>query len=265
MTKAKVYKGTGQEECERVWAWKLTLPNELPFWELESRWTPEPSKSNCKGQNILHWGVLHIIGNLLNCRCLKWVHMTHLDICNINYGKKKGRKSKLAIWLPTTKSRELTRLPCVQVTCKTPLESSRQELQLYVKPHPDQRSEHEVIALQSCRSSNPSSFKTPLRKSRDKNPFGCRPRGEVQIILYGGRWWLPSNSNCGESCESEVACGLSWHQRCSNIVLTNLWLVGCRFMWVNKLFATLPNSIPELQHAPLPLQVLRTRERALSS
>jgi hypothetical protein len=25
----------------------------------------------------------------------------------------------------------------------------------------------------------------------DKKPFECRCRGEVQRILYGGRWWLP--------------------------------------------------------------------------
>jgi len=30
-----------------------TLPNEFPFWELESQWTPESSNSDCKGQNAL--------------------------------------------------------------------------------------------------------------------------------------------------------------------------------------------------------------------
>ncbi len=118
-TKAKVCKGVGQEVCEKVWEWRLTLPSELPFWELESRWTLEPSKSNCKGQNTSHWGVLYIIENILKCRCLELAHMTHLDICNTSYGKKKGRESKLAIWLPTTKSQESTQLPCVQVVCDT--------------------------------------------------------------------------------------------------------------------------------------------------
>jgi hypothetical protein len=36
----------------RVWEsvreWTPTFPNELPLWELESRWTPKSSKSNCK-------------------------------------------------------------------------------------------------------------------------------------------------------------------------------------------------------------------------
>jgi hypothetical protein len=92
-TKAKACKGAGQEECERMWGWKLTFPTELPFWELEFRWVPKPLESNCRGQNTLHWGVFYIIGKLWRCRCFKWVWMTHLNICNTGYGQKKGRKS----------------------------------------------------------------------------------------------------------------------------------------------------------------------------
>jgi hypothetical protein len=29
----------------------------------------------------------------LKVRCQKWPYMSHLDICNISYGKKKGRES----------------------------------------------------------------------------------------------------------------------------------------------------------------------------
>jgi hypothetical protein len=50
-TKTKVCKGAGQEECERMWEWKLTLPSELPFWEFESWWTRELSKNDYKSQN----------------------------------------------------------------------------------------------------------------------------------------------------------------------------------------------------------------------
>jgi len=80
---------------------------------------------------------------------------------------------------------------------------------LLMRATTDQRFEHEVIALQSCESSNPSSFETPLWESRDKKPFGCEPCGEVQSISYGGRWWLPPSSNRDESCESEIAHDLS--------------------------------------------------------
>jgi hypothetical protein len=80
-------------ECGRVWELTLTLPNELPFWELESWWTLESSESDYRGQNPSHWRIFYIIEKLLNRRCLKWDCMTHLDIWNISYGQKKGRES----------------------------------------------------------------------------------------------------------------------------------------------------------------------------
>jgi len=46
-------------------------------------------------------------------------------------------------------------------------------------------------------------FGTPTWESREKEPFGCSPRGALQRILYGGRWWLPSSLGCGESCVSK--------------------------------------------------------------
>jgi hypothetical protein len=92
--------------------WTLTLPSELPFWELESQWTPESSEGNYKGWNPLDWRVLYIIEKLLKRRCLKWAHMTHLDIWNTSYGR---QGVKLTVWLPTTKSQESTQFPYVQV------------------------------------------------------------------------------------------------------------------------------------------------------
>jgi len=55
----------------------------------ESFGTPEISKFDYRGQNISLWGVLHVIGKLLKCRCRKWLRMSHLDICSTSYGKKK--------------------------------------------------------------------------------------------------------------------------------------------------------------------------------
>jgi hypothetical protein len=75
--------------------WTLTLPNELSLCELESPWTPKFLKSNYKGQNPLDWRVLYSIENLLECRCLKWAHMSHLDISNTSYGQKKSQESNL--------------------------------------------------------------------------------------------------------------------------------------------------------------------------
>jgi hypothetical protein len=90
-TKAIAYKSAGQEWSlgvtfmfpkmwESVKEWTPTFPSELPLWEQESWWTPECSKSDCRGQNPLDWRVIYIIGKLLKLRCLKWARMTHLGI-----------------------------------------------------------------------------------------------------------------------------------------------------------------------------------------
>jgi hypothetical protein len=59
----------------------------------ESSGTPKISELNFRGQNTSPWGVFHIIGKLLKCRCRKWPRMSHLDICSTSYGQKKGRES----------------------------------------------------------------------------------------------------------------------------------------------------------------------------
>jgi hypothetical protein len=56
---------------ESVREWTPTLPSELPLWELEFRWTSEPSESNYRGQNSLDWKVRYIIKKLLEHKCLK--------------------------------------------------------------------------------------------------------------------------------------------------------------------------------------------------
>jgi hypothetical protein len=69
------------------------------------------------------------------------------------------------------------------------------------------------MSVQSLESLNRDSFRTPLWESREKEPFGCKCDGELQRILYGGRWWLPLSPSRGESSESKVARGLSQHQK----------------------------------------------------
>ncbi len=51
----------------------LTLPSELPCWELESLWILECSESDYKGQNPIVWEVFYTIRKLLKHRCLKWL------------------------------------------------------------------------------------------------------------------------------------------------------------------------------------------------
>jgi hypothetical protein len=59
----------------------------------ESSRTPKNSECNFRGQNTSHRGVLYTVEKVLKCRCPKWLCMSHLDIDNMTYGWKKGRKS----------------------------------------------------------------------------------------------------------------------------------------------------------------------------
>jgi hypothetical protein len=97
----------------------------------------------------------------------------------------------------------------VQVECDTPLKSSQGELQVCFRPRPNRRSEREVMNAQNPNSPNRDNFRTPLWKSWEKVPFGCKCDGVMQRILYGERWWLPSSPGHGESSESRVAYGFS--------------------------------------------------------
>jgi len=74
------------EECED----DTHIPK-MGTWE--SSETPKTSEFNCRGQNTLPWGFLHVVEKLLKFRCQKWPRMSHLDIYSTSYGKKKGRKS----------------------------------------------------------------------------------------------------------------------------------------------------------------------------
>jgi hypothetical protein len=135
--------------------------------------------------------------------------MSHLDIFSTSYGKKKGHESNWQFDSRPLKVGKSTQLRCVQVECDTLLESSQGELQVFFRPHPNQRSEQKVMNAQSPGSPSRDGFGTPPWESRDKKPFGCRCHGVTQRILYGRRWWLPSSPSRGESCESRVARGLS--------------------------------------------------------
>jgi len=173
---------------------------------LESSGTPENSELDYRGQNTLHWGVLYTVGKVLKCRCPKWPHMSHLNIYNPSYGQKKGQKSN---WQFDSRPLKVG----LQKECDMVLESFQRELQDYFRPHPNWRSEQEVMDAQSPGNPTQDSFGTPPWESREKMLFGCSLCGVTQKILYGGRWWLPPSPGRGESSESKVARGLSQHQK----------------------------------------------------
>jgi len=122
---------------------------------------------------------------------------------------KEGPGVKLAVWLPTTKSRESISSRRLQKECNMALESSQGELQLWFRPHSNRRSKPGDMNAQSPGSSTRNSFGTSLWESREKVLFECGSRGVTQRILYRG---LPLSSSRDESSESKVARGLSQHQ-----------------------------------------------------
>ncbi len=83
------------------------------------------------------------------------------------------------------------------------LESSQGELQLWFRPHSNQSWQSGDMNSQSLGIPTRDSFRTPPWESREKEPFGCSLGGELQSILYGGRWWLPPSPGRGEPSVSK--------------------------------------------------------------
>jgi hypothetical protein len=146
------------EECED----DIHIP-EMGTWE--SSETPETSKFDFRGQNTSPWGIFHNIENLLKCRCRKWPHISHLDICNTSYGKKKGWESN---WQFDSRPLKVENRPdpsvCRLVECDTLLESSQGELQVCLRTHHNRRFEQRVMNSQSPESPNRDNFGTPITK-----------------------------------------------------------------------------------------------------
>jgi hypothetical protein len=67
------------------------------------------------------------------------------------------------------------------------LESSRGELQLWLRSHSNQRLEPGNMSSQSPRTLTRDSFGTLPWESQEKEPFECSLHRELQRILYGGR------------------------------------------------------------------------------
>jgi hypothetical protein len=110
---------------------------------------------------------------------------------------------KLAVWLPTTKSRESTWSRCVQMECNTPLESSWGEIRVCFRPHPNSRFEPGVMSSQSPgspnRESKPGQFRdSSLGVPGIKTNWMWVPRSNAENTIWGkvvaspesGPWWV---------------------------------------------------------------------------
>jgi hypothetical protein len=105
---------------------------------------------------------------------------------------------KLAIWLPTIKSRESILFPYVQVVCDILLESFRRGLQRCFKPHLNQRFAHKVMGSQNRGSPNFENFGIPkwvLKQNVIWMWVSWRDtkytiRGKVVVSPKSGPWWV---------------------------------------------------------------------------
>ncbi len=73
----------------RVWGWHSHSRN----GDLGVLWDSRNFRVQLQRSKHLSLRCFHAIRKLLKCRCRKWPRMSHLDICNTRYGKKKGRES----------------------------------------------------------------------------------------------------------------------------------------------------------------------------
>jgi len=155
---------TYSRECKKMWGsvreWTLTLPRQLPFWEMESRWTPETSESDCRGQTSISYGVLYIIGKLLEHRCLKWARIAHLDIWNTSYGQKKGRESNCQF---DSRPQKVENRPDLLAAGGVPYIVGKLSMRAItlLRTHCDPRSARKVMGLQSRGS--------PIWRNPEKN------------------------------------------------------------------------------------------------
>ncbi len=242
--------------------WTFTLPNELPFWKLESQWTSKSSEGDCRGENPSDWRILHIIEKLLKRRCLKMGSHDPFEHLKHKLWPKKRLGVKLAVWLQITKSQESTRFPREHVACDIVSKKSWWRLQLSLN----------LISIRGLHTKlwGPKVPRIPTLGISGL-PFGnfeTKCHLDVGLVerhkntIRGGRWWLPPSLGHGESCESEFGCGLSYHQKCSTYAITNLLFGLYRFVWLNACHSSYSHT--EAPACPFTPKVLRAKERALT-
>jgi hypothetical protein len=174
--------------------------------DLGSFGTPECLECDNRGQNTSHWGVLGVIGKVLKCRSLKWPRIGHLDICSPSYGQKKGRELN---WQFDSRPLKVGNRPLSDIWIRSAVWHWKALEENY-----NFGSDLALIRLGSRELWAPKvsrlqpgqfrdNFGTPTWESRENVPFGCNSCGELQRILYGGRWWLPPSPGRGDSCESK--------------------------------------------------------------
>jgi hypothetical protein len=142
-------------------------PNTWKKLGLESSGTPENSEDDLEDQNNSHWGVLGVIGKVLNRRYRKCPHIVDLDICSPSYGQKKGRESN---WQFDSRPLKVKNRPAPDVRFGSAIRRRGEELCPPKVPGVQNRDTW-------------VDFGTPTWESREFVPFGCGCGGVSHSIL----------------------------------------------------------------------------------
>jgi hypothetical protein len=206
---------------------------------MESRWTPETSETDLRGQISMACGALYINGNLLKRRCLKWARIAHLDIWNTSYDQKKGQESN------SRESASFDSRP-LKVRNRHEILGCRRRATYRWKALDESynfaldRTSIQGLLAKLWASKSRKSRRARFRDSRagvpgvpgEKSHLDVGPVESHKVYYKGEGGGFPQ-----VRAMDSLACPCEW---------ISLWI--------------LPSPIPELQHAPLPLKVLWARE-----
>ncbi len=199
----------------------------------------------------------------MELKCLKWVHMTHLDTSNTSYDQKKGQESNCQFdsqplkvgnhpdflackwseiyhWKYLNKGYTLLETSFQSEVCMQsygPLKSRESQLWEFRNSHLGISGQNDIWVLVPWPS------------------IEYTIRGKVVASPKFGPWWVL------------WVRVYSWFVRapkCSNYALTNLLFGLCRSVWISDVLINLLNPISELQHATLPWSVVNQGARSNS-
>jgi hypothetical protein len=179
--------------------WTFTLQVSSHYGSWSPKWTLESSERDLRGQNPLVGKVIYIIGNLLKRRCLKWARITHLDIWNLSYDQKKGKKSN---WQFDSRSLKVKNRPNF-------LAYGWRAAYRWKDLNESYNFASELITIEGLHA------KLWASKAVGVPTIGIlglprQKKGHLDVApmerckVYMERWWLSPSPGRGESCESKL-------------------------------------------------------------
>jgi len=161
----------------------------------------------------------------LKRRCPKWPRIAHLDICSPSYEQKKGWESNCQF---DSRPLKVGNRPLSDVALKSATRRWKALDKSYnfgsglipIRVRGEELWPSKVPGLQPGTVSG-----LPLWSLGKKRSFECNLSGELQRILYGGRWWLPPSPSRGESSSPSCPWLVPTPKGVPECELTPLWLV----------------------------------------